>query len=75
KWRAYSSARNEMLVRTSSDRAPWWCVRANHKKRARISLMRHLVRRIAGEDAAPAPDPDVLFHFDSATLSDGRLAH
>lgn len=74
KWKAYSNARNDMLERTSSDWAPWWCVRADHKKRARINLIRHLVRRIAGEDAAPAPDPDILFRFEPAAIADGRLA-
>ena len=74
KWKAYSKARDAMLDRTSSDLAPWWCVRADHKKAARIALMRHLVGRLVGEDAAPAPDQDVLFHFEPAALEDGRLA-
>ena len=74
KWSAYSHARDEMLERTSSDLAPWWCVATDHKKAARLNLLRHLVRHLAGQDHAPAPDPDVLFRYDPAALKDGRLA-
>jgi len=34
KWDDYTKARDEMLMRTHSDVAPWICVRADHKKRA-----------------------------------------
>jgi polyphosphate kinase 2 (PPK2 family) len=74
KWADYSSARNEMLVRTHSELAPWWCVATDHKRRARINLMRHLVRHLTSDDEADAPDNDVLFRFDPEALTDGRLA-
>ncbi len=74
KWSAYSQARNEMLVRTDSEVAPWWCVQADHKKAARLNVMRHLIRQVAGEDGADPPDDDVLFRFDPGALTNGRLA-
>ncbi len=77
KWKAYSAARDLMLTRTSTPLAPWTCVRADGKKRARIALMRDLLRRVAPAeiaDAVEAPDPAVLFPFDPAALTDGRLA-
>ena len=74
KWKAYSAARNEMLSRTHSDIAPWWCVATDHKKDARINLMRHLVRHLSSEDVAEPPDHDVLFRFDPEVIEDGRLA-
>ena len=77
KWKAYSEARNDMLTATSTDVAPWWCVRANHKKPARLNIMRHLLHQIAPDDIAhrvDKPDPEVLFRFEPEALSDGRLA-
>jgi polyphosphate kinase 2 len=76
KWDDYSKARDQMLSRTSTPVAPWTIVRADHKKRARLAIISHLVRTLAPKDIAhevDAPDPDVLFPFDMAALEDGRL--
>jgi polyphosphate kinase 2 len=78
KWDAYSAARDEMLRRTHSTVAPWTCVRSDHKKRARLNIIRHLVGTLAPPEIArelEAPEPDVLFPFEVAALEDGRLAH
>jgi polyphosphate kinase len=77
KWKAYSDARDEMLLKTHTDYAPWICVLNDHKKPGRLNLIRHLLH-----EAAPAhiaheieqPDPDVVFPFEPAALTDGRLA-
>ena len=77
KWDAYTAARDEMLTRTSTPLAPWTCVRADHKKPARLAVMADLLRRLAPAEVArdvAAPDPDVLFLFEAAALRDGRLA-
>lgn len=74
KWKAYSAARDEMLTRTHTETAPWWCVATDHKKDARINLMRHLVRHLASDDSADPPDHDVLFRFDPDVIADKRLA-
>lgn len=76
KWDAYSAARDQMLTRTHTEAAPWVCVRGDRKKRARLSLIRHLVRTLAPAEIAAAledPDPAVLFPFEQAALTDGRL--
>jgi polyphosphate kinase 2 len=76
RWSAYTDARDEMLTRTSTPHAPWTIVRADHKKRARLAIISHLVKTLAPKDVArevDAPDPDVLFPFDMAALEDGRL--
>jgi polyphosphate kinase 2 len=77
KWDDYSAARDAMLARTHTPLAPWHCVRADGKKKARIAVLRHLVREIApppvAEGVAP-PDPERLFPFDVAASTDGRLA-
>jgi polyphosphate kinase 2 len=77
RWDDYSSARDQMLRRTHSDEAPWMCVRADHKKAARLNILRHVVRTIAPKEIAKSvdkPDPTVVFPFEIAALDDGRLA-
>jgi polyphosphate kinase 2 len=77
KWKAYSAARDQMLERTHTPIAPWVCVRGDHKKAARLNVIRHILRRLATTQAGadtPAPDPEVLFTFETAALTDGRLA-
>lgn len=77
KWDAYTSARDEMLVRTNAEVAPWFCVRANDKKTARLEIIRHLLAEMAPaklRKGIEAADPAVLFPFEADALSDGRLA-
>jgi polyphosphate kinase 2 len=77
RWDGYSAARDEMLRRTHTDETPWICVRADHKKAARLNILRHVVRTIAPKDIAKLvakPDPTVVFPFEIAALEDGRLA-
>lgn len=77
KWDEYTLARDEMLTRTNHGAAPWTCVRADHKKAARLAIIRHLLASLAPKllhkDLAPA-DPAVLFPFEPSALADGRLA-
>jgi polyphosphate kinase 2 len=77
KWDDYTKARDEMLRRTHTPVAPWICVRADQKKRARLAIIRHLVKTLAPKKIAAevdAPDPDVLFPFELSALTDGRLS-
>jgi polyphosphate kinase 2 len=77
KWKAYSQARDDMLSRTHTGIAPWICVRADHKKAARLNVIRHLLHTLAPAellDGIELPDPKVLFPFEQAALDDGRLA-
>lgn len=76
RWKDYSKARNEMLERTSTPISPWICVHTDHKKQARLNVMRHLLHTLAPEEihtgVAP-PDPKVLYAFEEAAITDGRL--
>jgi polyphosphate kinase 2 len=47
KWSAYSKCRNDMLLTTSTSRAPWTIVRANDKKLAHLNLIRNLLSRVS----------------------------
>ncbi|WP_342657742.1 polyphosphate kinase 2 [Sphingomonas sp. NY01] len=77
KWADYSAARDTMLTRTHTPLSPWYCVRANSKKAARLAIMRHLLKSVAPAeiaDTVKAPDREVLFPFDIDAITDGRLA-
>jgi polyphosphate kinase 2 (PPK2 family) len=76
RWDDYSEARDLMLTRTHSLEAPWTIVRADHKKPARLAIIRHLMQVLAPEKLRKGlgkPDPNVLFTFEPSALSDGRL--
>lgn len=76
KWDDYTAARDEMLRRTDCDAASWICVRADHKKAARLNILRWLLRAAAPDKlrkAVAAPDEAVIFRFDPSALTDGRL--
>jgi polyphosphate kinase 2 (PPK2 family) len=43
RWYDYSRARDMMLEATDTDFAPWYIVRSNDKKRARLNLLSHFL--------------------------------
>ena len=46
RWYDYSRARDEMFAATDTAWAPWFIVRSDDKKRARLNIIRHLLSRI-----------------------------
>ncbi|MDP9592282.1 UNVERIFIED_ORG: polyphosphate kinase 2 [Shinella zoogloeoides] len=46
KWDDYTEKRDRMLKETHSDHAPWTVIRANDKRRARINLIRHILKTL-----------------------------
>ena len=46
KWDDYSEKRDRMLKETHTDNAPWAVIRANDKRRARINLIRHILKTL-----------------------------
>ncbi len=76
KWDDYSKARDEMLTRTHTALSPWICVHANDKKATRLEVLRYLIRTLGPSkvaEAVDAPDPKIVFPFEIAALTDGRL--
>ncbi len=76
RWDAYTEARDEMLTRTHMPDAPWICVRSDHKRTARLNIIRCLVHSFAPKAIrakVDKPDPGVVFPFELAALQDGRL--
>ena len=46
RWYEYSRARDEMLEATDTKHAPWYIVRSDDKKRARLNCISHLLSQI-----------------------------
>ncbi|MBI2750573.1 MAG: polyphosphate kinase 2 [Burkholderiales bacterium] len=76
-WKAYSDARDAMLMRTHNAVAPWHIVRADDKRLARLNLMRDILSRLhyAGKkNKVVQPDPDIAFEFTPDCIDEKRLA-
>ena len=55
RWFDYSRARDEMFAASDTGFAPWFVVRSDDKKRARLNLIRHLLDRIPYEAVPHKP--------------------
>jgi polyphosphate kinase 2 len=78
KWDAYSEARDSMFMHTSHAAAPWFVVKANRKKVARLNVIRHLLGLFdykGKDEKALKVDPAVVFKFNEKALAQGLLAH
>lgn len=76
-WKAYSTARDEMLLRTHTAVAPWHIVRADSKRLARLNLIRDILSRLhyAGKKKKVVqPNPDIAFEFTPDCLDVKRLS-
>jgi polyphosphate kinase 2 len=51
RWYEYSRARDEMFAATDTPWAPWFVVRSDNKKRARLNTIKHLLSNIPYEEA------------------------
>ncbi len=62
RWEDYTAAKEAMLKRTDTDRAPWITIRSNDKKRARINAMRAFLNQFdyEGKDHSVVYEPDPL---------------
>jgi hypothetical protein len=55
KWYEYSRARDLMLQATDTAHAPWYVVRSDDKKRARLNCISHLLTLIPHKKLPRAP--------------------
>jgi polyphosphate kinase 2 len=70
RWDDYTEAKEEMLARTDTDEAPWYTVRSNDKKRARVNALRLFLHLVDYE----GKDPDVVFPPDPLLVQRARDA-
>ena len=65
-WGAYSDARDSMLKKTSSERAPWTVICANDKKLAHLNLIADLLSKVSYPDKDKkilAIDPKIVLSW------------
>ena len=77
RWKAYSDARDAMLLRTHTAIAPWRIVRADNKRLARLNLIRDVLSRLhyAGKKTKLVqPDQNIAFEFTPDCIDAKRLA-
>jgi polyphosphate kinase 2 len=55
RWIDYSKAKDEMFAHTDIKQAPWYVVRSDDKKRARLNVISHLLSLVPFEDLTPEP--------------------
>ncbi len=55
RWVEYSKAKDAMFASTDIKQAPWYVVRSDDKKRARLNVIRHLLSLIPYDDLTPEP--------------------
>ncbi len=65
KWKAYSRARDAMLLRTHHRAAPWTVLHADDKKLTRLNLIRHLLSHLQYPGKKPR-----LLTLDEAIVAD-----
>ncbi len=76
-WDDYSAARNRMFARTHNEITPWHVVRADHKKTARLNVIRHILAHVDCPDKdrhIAHPDEDIIFVYDEHHLTNGNIA-
>jgi polyphosphate kinase 2 len=54
RWDDYTRARDEMFAATDTTHAPWFVVRSDDKRRARLNCIQHLLTRIPYQDVTKA---------------------
>jgi polyphosphate kinase 2 len=55
RWEEYTKAKEVMLERTHIPEAPWWVVRADDKKKARLNCIHHLLGQMPYHEVEHAP--------------------
>jgi polyphosphate kinase 2 len=75
KWFDYSKARDIMFAATSTKHAPWYIVRSDDKRRARLNCIRHLLGQIPYQklphDKAKLPERSMSGAYDDLAALEG----
>jgi len=76
RWYDYSRARDMMLEATDSEHAPWYIVRSNNKKRARLNCIAHLLSLVpyqeVPKDKVNMPKRSKKRAYDDQVTLEGR---
>jgi polyphosphate kinase 2 len=55
RWVEFSKAKDNMFTHTDMDQVPWYVIESDHKRRARLNCISHLLSLIPYEDLTPEP--------------------
>jgi polyphosphate kinase len=76
KWFDYSRARDRMLKATDTKHAPWYILRSDDKKRARLNCLRHILELIpykkVPREKVKLPDRSMKHAYDDQATLKGR---
>jgi polyphosphate kinase 2 (PPK2 family) len=50
RWHEYSQAKDQMFTYTDTEQAPWYVVKSDDKRRARLNCIHHLLHQIDYEE-------------------------
>ncbi|MCM2575292.1 polyphosphate kinase 2 [Achromobacter xylosoxidans] len=66
RWEAYTQAKEVMLERSHIPESPWWVVRADDKKKARLNCISHLLEQVPYQSVSHADVvlPERVHHED-----------
>ena len=53
RWYDYSRARDDMFVETDTSWAPWYVVPSDDKKRARLAIISHILKKVPYKHVKP----------------------
>jgi len=76
-WEEYSLARDEMFSRTHFAFAPWYVVRADDKRTARINCIKHFLSKVSypnKNEELLVYDPTIVCEFDASCYEKGLIA-
>ncbi len=80
RWDDYSSARDDMLVRTHHEHGPWVCIKTDSKHKAREALVEYVLRVIRKLPDGPdysvnvdKPDGDICFSYEAVITGEQKL--
>ena len=76
KWYAYSRARDQMLEATDTEHAPWYILRSDDKKRARLNCIAHILNLIPHKkiprEKVKLPKRSMKGAYDDGATLEGR---
>jgi hypothetical protein len=76
RWYQYSRARDMMLEYSDTEHAPWYIVRSDDKKRARLNIISHILAQIPykqiDRDKVKLPKRSEKGKYDDQAMLKGR---
>jgi polyphosphate kinase 2 len=77
RWYQYSQARDRMFEATDTKHAPWYILRSDDKKRARLNCLAHVLKLIPWREVphekVRLPDRSKKHHYDDQASLKGRM--